>query len=127
MRTVIKSSFVEDKIALIRQLVTPPPEEEGTMKVSKLLGFLILAILVGLCLSLAPVSAGEHPWNDDQVADTTEVITNDDNQDDDPPPPDNPGIGDLYMGTPLFYLNLLVNGLDSEDNSTPDYDPLGSN
>lgn len=100
------------------------------MRVSKLLGFVILAIFVGVCLLLAPLSAGENPWNDDQYSDTLKIVETDLDPDDpdDPDNPDDPGQGDL-LGSPIFFLNMLVNDpiiTGGKGNPTPDTNLLGS-
>ena len=108
------------------------------MQVSKLIGFLFLAMLVGVCFSLAPVSAGEHPWNDDQLVDTTFVTAQSADQNDEPEDPEDPGDpGDAdtptptndLLGNPLFFLKLIVDGpmiTTGEDNSTPDIESTGT-
>ena len=82
------------------------------MRVSKLLGFIILAALVCICFTLNPVFAGEHPWNDDQVRDTLRahtIVLPDDPQDPtEPVNPDEPVVEQSYFGTSLFFCSFLV-------------------
>lgn len=82
------------------------------MRVSRLLGFLILVTLVGIGLVIAPVTAGEHPWNDDQYADTTRMVANNSGSEEEPETPEEPkepNVGEDYLGSSLFFWNLLIN------------------
>lgn len=48
------------------------------MKIAKYFNYIILIVLLGVILMLTPVSAGEHPWNEDESKnDSTSVISND--------------------------------------------------
>ncbi len=83
------------------------------MQVSKLIGFLVIALL-GLCLCIiTPLTAGEHPWNEDQATggDPTDtngiVISNGD--------PDDDGDGgtpneSVMFGTPWFWYQMIILG-----------------
>ena len=75
------------------------------MTVSRLLGYSLLVILLGIVLGLAPVSAGEHPWdgNNNNPNDST-TITNGGSDDDPQTPtdPSNPDVDEPLFGNPLL-------------------------
>ena len=77
------------------------------MKISRLIGFLVLAVLVGISFSLSPVTAGEHPWNEDEFGGGGDSVVNGSNGDvgegDDPLDPDG-----TFMGTSLFWWQLII-------------------
>lgn len=88
------------------------------MRVSNALKFLVLAIFALACFSLSPLIAGEHPWDENQISgddpDTTIINTGGDNPDgDNPEDPNNPGY-DLF-GTPLFWLQIILDAPDGTD------------
>ncbi len=81
------------------------------MRLSFIVKFLVLAIFALTSFSLSPITAGEHPWDENQLgggeSDTT-IISNGeiDPGNDNPEDPDNPGY-DLF-GTPLFWIQIII-------------------
>lgn len=78
------------------------------MKISRLLGFLVLAVLVGISFSLSPVTAGEHPWNEDEVGggggDSVVAGSNGDVGENEDPS----DLEETFMGTPMFWWQLII-------------------
>ncbi len=87
------------------------------MRVSKLLGFLILAIIIGVSFILTPVTAGEHPWAEDPVQDDRDTTgISFDNNNNGGGDEDGSGPGTTTFGSPLFWWNLLYNAIDYNAN-----------
>jgi len=80
------------------------------MQVSKLLGFGFLALLCGLLLVFAPISAGEHPWDGQQAgtgSDSTSAVN--DQKPGDTVPSDNDDIIDeLFTGTHFYQWVIVI-------------------
>lgn len=100
------------------------------MRVSKLLGFLILAIIIGVGFFLTPITAAEHPWAEDPVWDDFDTIGSpigNNNNGDDDGGEDGLGSGTTTFGSSLFWWNLLYDAIDYNANQVnPVSDPVES-
>jgi hypothetical protein len=85
------------------------------MKVSRICALLLLAILLAVTYALTPVSAGEHPWDSDQVGDSgagdslsTGNVTPDDGDDDALEGTSTVETINSFMGTQAYWLYMMI-------------------
>lgn len=79
------------------------------MRVSNGLKLLVLAIFALACFSLSPLSAGEHPWDENEMGDTDSTIISTGSVEPgelESEIPDVP-VYDLF-GTPLFWFQIVI-------------------
>ena len=97
------------------------------MRVTRLIGALLLAVALAMSFVLGPVTAGEHPWSEDPFdngGDTNGGSLSSSALDADGNPV--PGVDDLAFGTDMLWLTLIGSDLGSEDPSGTTTDPGGS-
>jgi len=92
------------------------------MKVSKLFIW-VFAIAAALCFALAPVSAGDHPWNEDEQSGGSGDGGEPDNGDSSPGDPNTEDPDDLdeLFGTSFWWLGIIWDGVtgDEETDAVP--------
>lgn len=82
------------------------------MQVSKLMLW-SLAVMAAICFALTPVMAGDHPWNEDENPNGG-GIPNTGGPDPNDPNVVNPDNSDEFMGTSLWWLDLIWDELTDD-------------
>ena len=81
------------------------------MRVSGLFCLICLGLIASICFLLTPITAGEHPWDEDQYSGDIDSTVADNTIIDPDIPEDGSG---ALLGTPFWWLDIIA-----EDGSSP--------